>query len=148
MRILLPIPVLFSFAIIFSCNENVKPDLQSLKNEIIETEKAFAQMAKDKGVSPAFTYFAADDGVLMRNNQIIEGKAEMEAYFAKQTLEDVKLEWEPDFVDVSESGDLAYTYGKYTFSARDTSGQLIESKGIFHTVWKKQPNGEWRFVWD
>ncbi|MCB9249994.1 MAG: hypothetical protein H6613_16335 [Ignavibacteriales bacterium] len=34
-------------------------------------------------------------------------------------------------------GDLAYTYGHYTFSATNPTGENISAKGIFHTVWKK-----------
>ena len=51
-------------------------------------------------------------------------------------------------MDVSESGDLAYTYGKYTFSAFDSNAKKIEAKGIFHTVWKRQEDGSWKFVYD
>ncbi|MFC2138829.1 YybH family protein, partial [Bacteroidota bacterium] len=60
----------------------------------------------------------------------------------------VKLEWKPDYIDVSTSGDLGYTFGKFTFSAKDTTGKLIESEGIFHTVWKRQEDGSWKYVWD
>ena len=63
-------------------------------------------------------------------------------------MENIKLEWKPDYIDVSISGDLGYTYGKFTFSAIDTTGKLIESEGIFHTVWKKQEDGSWKYVWD
>ena len=47
-------------------------------------------------------------------------------------------------VDAAASGDLGYTYGKYQFSAVDSSGQEIKAEGIFHTVWKKQPDGFWK----
>ena len=59
-----------------------------------------------------------------------------------------KLEWIPDFVDVSASGDLGYTYGKYTITTIDSIGQTIKRGGIFQTIWKRQPDGRWRFVWD
>ena len=69
-------------------------------------------------------------------------------YFKKQNLKDVELEWLPDFIDVAKSGDLAYTYGKYTFSSKDTTGAIVKSDGVFHTVWKRQSDGTWKFVWD
>jgi hypothetical protein len=43
---------------------------------------------------------------------------------------------------------MAYTYGQHTFEATDDSGGIIEDTGIFHTVWKRQPDGQWRYVWD
>jgi len=58
------------------------------------------------------------------------------------------LLWKPEFVELSKSGDLGYTYVEYVFLKKDSSGNTIESKGIFHTVWKKQSDGKWKFVWD
>lgn len=144
--IILAIIILFSFN---SCNENVeKNDLPALKKEIVQTEKDFAQLAKSEGVEKAFLTYAADDAVINRRNTVLKGKGGIKEYYESQTLKDVKLDWKPDFVDISASGDLGYTYGHYTFSAIDTTGQTITSEGIFHTVWKKQKDGTWKFVWD
>ena len=65
-----------------------------------------------------------------------------------ETADSKYLKWKPDFVDVAASGDLGYTYGHYTYSYIDSTGKAAEDKGIFHTVWKRQPDGNWRFVWD
>jgi len=121
---------------------------EKLKNELIQAEVNFAKMAKEEGVPQAFLAFAADDAVLNRNDTLVKGKEAIQAYFTKQTLEDVNLSWTPDFVDVAKSGDLGYTYGHYRFSAIDTTGKNIQIEGVFHTVWKRQPDGNWRFVWD
>jgi len=43
---------------------------------------------------------------------------------------------------------LAYTYGKYTWQIKDTQGKITKYQGIFHTVWKKQSDGTWKYVWD
>jgi len=128
--------------------ENKTKAVETYKSEILETEHAFAEMVKKEGLKKAFLTYADDNAVLNRNNSIIKGKYEIEKYFDNQTLQDVKLEWKPNFIEVSESGDLAYTYGNYKFEAKETSGQIIKSNGIFHTVWKKQEDGKWLFVWD
>ena len=133
-----------------SCTTTVDDKLseKELIEEVRNAEKLFNDMAAEKGVKEAFLEFVASDGIINRGGKIYKGVEEIESYFNSQTLTEVNLKWNPDFIDVSESGDMAYTYGPYTFSAVDTSGQLIESKGIFHTVWKKQPNGKWKFVYD
>ena len=128
--------------------ENKTQSIEIYKSEILEAELAFAELAKNEGLKTAFLTYADENAVLSRNNSVIKGKAKIKEYFDNQTLLDIKLAWKPDFIDVSESGDLAYTYGKYNFEAKDTSGQLIQSEGIFHTVWKKQADGKWLFVWD
>jgi ketosteroid isomerase-like protein len=117
------------------------------QEEVKQTELAFAQMAKEKGIAEAFLFYAAEDAVIMRNNQLISGKNAIKAYFNKRAdaYQNIELKWRPDMVDVATSGDLAYTYGNYQLINHDTNEK---SEGIFHTVWKRQSDGQWRFVWD
>lgn len=139
------------FLLLFSCNpETQKGSVEQWKQEILDTEKEFALMAADVGIPEAFIHYAAEDAVLMRNNRLVTGKDELIAFYEKQAGNDYgsSLSWEPDFVDVSGSGDLGYTYGSYTFSYIDSTGSRTESRGIFHTVWKRQVDGTWRYVWD
>lgn len=142
--------LLFAICIIFiSCEmENQKDLIEQYKTEILNTEIAFAKMAKDQGVQKAFSKYASNEAVLKRGNKLIKGRQAIIEYFDNQTLKDVKLEWEPDFIDVSVAGDLGYTYGGYNFEATDSTGNIIKDKGIFHTVWKKEEDGKWRYVWD
>ncbi len=121
---------------------------ETIKNEVAETEKSFALMVKEKGVKKAFLYYASEDAVLNRNNLLVKGKNEIGNYFDNLAYKITRLEWKPDFIDVSDSGDLAYSYGVFVFSAIDTNGKTINSKGIFHTVWKKQKDESWKYVWD
>ena len=132
------------------CSSSERTLMERWKSEIIETEQNFAKMAKEKGIQAAFLEYAATDAVLMRNNDLVVGKDSIREYFDNQGTEskDVKLSWKPDFVDVSTAGDLGYSYGHYTLIYPDSSGALIEKHGIFHTVWKRQSDGSWRFVWD
>lgn len=119
-----------------------------VKQEVFETEKAFAEMAAKSGIAEAFVSFADDDAVLLRNNKLIKGKNAIRAYFEENDLTGTKLVWVPDFVDVATSNDLAYTFGSYTFTSNDENGKSVSKTGFFHTVWKRQKNGSWKFVWD
>lgn len=145
---LLILPLLTGLAACLSSSSENK--VENWKKEVMETERVFAKMAKEQGVPAAFEAFAADSVVLMRNNQLITGKKAMADSYRHSVLDDpnISLEWEPDFVDVAGSGDLAYTYGTYIFSIVDSMGVTKRDTGIFHTVWKRQSNGQWRFVWD
>lgn len=132
--------------LITSCeNETSKEGIEQWKQEIRQVEQDFADMAAEKGIHDAFISFAAEDAVLKRGNLII-GKVAIDKHLEKSTSKN--LSWSPDFVDVSSSGDLGYTYGKYVFKYSDSIGNLLEDKGIFHTVWKRQTDGSWKFVWD
>jgi len=141
--------LIFVFLFLTACSSGVNQlRIETAKKEIVQTEQAFEAMAKEKGLSEAFSFFADSAATLSRGSYVIHGKDSIRLFYLSSRYNGVKLEWKPDFVDVSSSADLGYTYGKYTFITRDSTRQEIRSKGIFHTVWKKQANGQWRFVWD
>lgn len=134
---------------IISCNNIDKErEIEKWKSEIIEVEKAFNDMAQQEGLIKAFEFYAADEGVIRRNKKVIKGKEAIAEWYTKDVRPNETLTWSPTFVDVSQSGDMAYTYGNYTFTYPDTLGQTKENTGIFHTVWKRQTDGKWKFVWD
>jgi len=141
---------LLSILVVACGQEKAENNVGEWKNEILRTEKAFEQAVQQEGLDVGFVAFAADDVALMRGNKLILGKMAMTENFANSQTDfsKVKLSWTPDFVDVAASGDLAYTYGKYTYSITDNAGNVQTDEGIFHTVWKRQADGNWKFVWD
>jgi len=138
---------MLALTMVFACGSN-QDSLEAWKKEITETEKEFAAMAQQGGITEAFLAFAADDAVLMRNNVLVLGKEAIKESLEAGFRENASLTWEPEFVDVSASGDLGYTYGKYLYTLTDTLGNTRETEGVFHTVWKRQEDGGWKFVWD
>jgi len=144
--LILPVILLLS-----SCTVEIEKDsLEKWKSEIVEAEMNFSAMAAENGIPEAFLSYAADDVVLMRNNKLVVGKQDLIAYLENQpvNVKNERLSWKPDFVDVSASGDLAYTYGQFIYSYTDSTGTIVENRGVFHTVWKRQHDGSWRYVWD
>jgi len=149
LRGLLSIPTgLILWLIIFaSCTQNHEAGVNN-NDQILAVEKEFMEKVNTWGIRDAFIHFADDSAVLVRNNQLIKGKKAIYSFFEKSMYKDIRLTWSPDYVDVSGSGDMAYTYGTYHFSAVDSTGKEVTSEGIFHTVWKKQPDGNWKYVYD
>jgi len=142
---------LIVLTILLACNSPKNEDSRDKwKNEILNTEKEFAEMVLNEGIGKAFLHFAADDAVLMRNDKLIIGKTSIRGMHKNNMSKDqnVSLTWYPDFIDVSKSGDLGYTYGKYKFTVKDSLGNSKVNEGVFHTVWKRQEDGQWRYVWD
>jgi ketosteroid isomerase-like protein len=127
-----------------------KNSIEKWKQEIKDTEIAFSDLAQKEGIPQAFLAYAADDAVLLRGDNLTIGKEAIKISYGEIKSPDgsVSLVWKPDFVDVSSSGDLGYTYGKYTYSVTDSTGNTKSSTGVFHTVWKRQDDGNWKFVWD
>ena len=139
--------VLLGIFLLTSCNKYINKD--EIKKEIFNTEKAFEKMASEKGIVEAFYYYADENAAIHRENDtLIIGKENIKIYYSKKNLNNAIVNWTPDYVDVSDCGTLGYTYGKYVWKIKNTKGEIVEYKGIFHTVWKKQKDNNWKFVWD
>ncbi len=142
------ITFIMGLLLIFGCGNNPPGNPEIWKQEVADTEKAFNDMAQEKGLVEAFAHFAAEDGVIRRSRKIVKGKEEIRKWYEKDVRPNETLTWSPTFIDVSKSGDLAYTYGDFTFTSYDSLGNEKKNQGIFHTVWKRQADNTWRFVWD
>lgn len=139
------------FIFLISCNiQKEKESLLDLKQEIYKTEKNFEAAAEKVGVPEAFASFADDSAVIKRGDGIlIKGKEGIRKYYeADGRNKKIVVKWTADFIDVSSDGTLGYSYGHYVWIIRDSLGKIDEYKGIFHTVWKRQSDGTWKYVWD
>ena len=137
------------YLLMMACNsQEPQVKIEKWKNEIRTVEQEFNDMAQREGLAKAFEFFAASDGVIKRDNRIIQGKNAIAEWYRRDMRPNETLTWTPTFVTVSQSGDLGYTYGDFVFTYPDSLGQEKQTTGIFHTVWRKQADGTWRFVWD
>jgi len=119
---------------------------QTAKMEIIETDKAFSQLSVQQGAYAAFTAYADIDAVKLQNSS--EPVMGLEA--VRRSMEGAKgtLKWSPFFADAAESEDLGYTIGDWELTLQDQIGVSHHSKGNYITIWKKQTNDKWKWVFD
>ncbi len=111
------------------------------KLEVINTDKAFSQMSEEKGMKDAFIFYAAEDVIKPQEGSqpVVSREALIKSFEGFQRR--ATLTWYPVKADVS--GDLGYTFGNWKrVSATDTL------YGNYVSIWRRQPNGEWRFVLD
>ncbi len=113
---------------------------------MVETEIAFARAAAEKSTQEAFLAFIADDGILFRPTAV-NGKRWMLANPVPKTTKRPLLSWMPSFADISQAGDMGYTTGPWEFRS-DSKDEKAVAFGNFVTVWRKQPDGSWRFAID
>jgi ketosteroid isomerase-like protein len=113
-------------------------DLDSLVN----TERSFSRTAGERGTRDAFLAFLADDGIVFAPGPE-NGKKTWEARPARPGL----LSWEPIYADISAAGDLGYTTGPWEFRPRGADDKPV-AFGNFMTIWKKQPDGTFKFLLD
>ncbi|GAB3903963.1 hypothetical protein GCM10028803_33220 [Larkinella knui] len=110
---------------------------------LVNSEKKFAQFARDSTTKAAFLAYLAPDGILFNKGKVTNGREFLE----KSPENPGKLTWQPVAADVSVSGDLGYTTGPWE-SRPKTLADKPTGFGHYVTVWKKQPDNNWRVALD
>jgi len=103
-------------------------------------------MSEQKGIREAFTEFIAEDGILFRPRAVFGKKWMSDNPLPPATTRPL-LVWQPIFAGISRAGDLGYTTGPWQLK-NDIKDAKFSAFGNFMTVWKKQPDGKWKFVVD
>ena len=111
---------------------------------VADAERAFAAtMAKRD--ARAFAAHIAAEAIFMGASdapRVLRGRADIvegwKQFFDGPTA---PFSWEPDIVEVLDSGSLALTSGP----VRDPEGKLI---GRFNSIWRLESDGQWRVLFD
>lgn len=112
-----------------------------LASEVRAAETAFAATMARRDVM-AFAEFVADEALFFGDSTVLRGKtAVIEGWRPLFEGPRAPFSWEPEVVEVLDSGTLALSSGP----VRDPSGQRV---GTFNSVWRRDADGRWRVVFD
>jgi ketosteroid isomerase-like protein len=124
------------------------PDKEHLKRELAAMEDRFSAMAQEKGVLAAFAHFAAPDAAFIDTDPRRFRGAEAVRERMGSFPAGATLTWSAYFTDISDDGTLGYNYGRYELRGPGPDGQERVGTGWFLSIWKRQPDGSWRYVMD
>jgi ketosteroid isomerase-like protein len=112
-----------------------------LKQQVLDAERAFAATMQSRDHA-AFTRFIADEAVFFSGPAVLRGRdAIARAWRQYYDKSKAPFSWEPEQVEVVQSGTLAYSGGLI----RDPDGKAI---GRFNSIWRLEAPGVWRVVFD
>ena len=132
-------------------------DSQTPREELIGAEHAFCAQVAEAGIADAFLANMADECFLADRlsltraeyeASVLKARAKAGAAYKPGPTPDIQLVWSPIKVDVSADGTLGYTWGRYDFTSKAKDGKVETSTGIYLTLWKRQADGSWKFVYD
>lgn len=142
-----------SVVLIMACSP--APSAKNPKNDpasdtafdgMIAAERAFAKRASDTGVRDAFLAYLAPEAITFtpspgNGRERIERRPPPPPGAPPR----LSLRWAPTYGGVSAAGDMGYSTGPFVMRLADKG---VDEHGLFFSVWKKQPNGEWLVVLD
>jgi ketosteroid isomerase-like protein len=139
-------PILILLILSVSCQQTISPEERA--DALMELDRQFSIESEENGISAAINKFIDDDAVLLRSNRYpVKGKEKIIELFSNPDT-DFVLTWEPSYAYVSKSGDLGYTYGIYKTESLSPEGEVTLNHGTYVTIWKKDPEGNWKFIMD
>jgi len=108
--------------------------------DVVAAERAFAADEAPLGFKRSFLKHSADDAIVLAPNPVNAHES-----LRAQPDDDLAeprphLVWWPLYAGIANSGDLGFTTGPYAFDG--------VRRGHYFTVWKKQPDGGWKWVFD
>lgn len=133
---------------IASANASGGFDRATRIDEVRRVELAFA--ASVAGDRPGdFAALIDDAAVFVSGGEVTRGREPIvEAWKGFFGPGRPSMTWTPEIVEISADGELGFTRGPWTLSGVDAEGRSYERSGVFNSVWRRQPDGGWKIVFD
>jgi len=148
-RILIISTIIGGLSFMFSHCTNNSDKTTAKSDAVMQADIEFSKLSEKEGRNKAFLSFCHEEAVmLLPNNMPIKGKVKISELLLKKHDTSYTLIWKPKYGFISESQDLGYTYGIWTYSHKDESGNQIDEQGTYCTIWKKDKNGDWKWILD
>lgn len=112
-------------------------------------DREAGNLAREEGLVAAYSAFFAEDGI-----QLDDGKETVdEGLFAimkdyENIPKGTSVSWVPMGSGLAESGEMGYTWGRWSNVVIDENGIMVDTYGKYVTIWKKQPDDSWKIAVD
>lgn len=106
---------------------------------VVAAERAFAADAPGLGLTASFNKWSVPDAVMIAGGDVQTVRDAFPPDIPRPA-DEILLEWWPNFAGIARSGDMGFTTGGVAVNGRRT--------GHYFTVWMRQPDGSWRWVYD
>jgi ketosteroid isomerase-like protein len=125
-------------------------DAASEGRKLLQRDAEWAQAASDgKDVETIVSYWSDDAEVIEPGQPVLQGRAAIRAYVADSLkVPGFKIHWVSENPVFSPDGKLAYMPGTDEMTVPGSNGALVtmHMRGI--SIWRRDPDGEWRCVVD
>ena len=142
------ITVIILVLTILSCSEP-KVDQKAEGDKIIRLSQDWSKVASTRDLDKTVSYWADDAIVMSAGQPSYKGKQAIRQMVEESyKIPGFRISWQPQSVEVSESGDMAYLIGNSQISFTDSTGNPITIHNDAVEIWRKQADGSWKNVVD
>jgi uncharacterized protein (TIGR02246 family) len=122
-------------------------DIAANAKGLAKLDDDWSRAAAAKDVERVASYYAEDAIAYPPNAPAAVGKAEAKKVWAGFLADpSLSISWKTTHAQVS--GDLGFTTGTYEDSFKGSDGKMVNEKGKYVCVWKKQKDGRWKAIHD
>ena len=129
---------------IVSCNQT-KVDKKAEGEKLMQLSKEWSQTIPSKDVDKIISYWADDAFVMQEGQGPLKGKQAIRQMVEESfKIPGFNISWQPQSVEVSDNGDMAYIIENAQVSFTDSTGKPITINNKAVSIWRKQPDGTWK----
>jgi ketosteroid isomerase-like protein len=107
---------------------------------VVAAERAFAADGLALGIKKSFIKHSTDDAIILQPGPVKAHETMSKMPDPEPGAKLPQLVWWPLWAGVARSGELGFTTGPFRFNDKPI--------GHYFTVWKKQPDGSWKWIFD
>ncbi len=111
------------------------------------TDVEWLEAGQAKDLDRFVSFYTDDASLFLPNAPIVTGKEAIRSGMSQAfSTPSFAISWQTTNIEVSRTGDLAYSYGTYEETANDPEGNPVSERGKWVAIWEKQPDGSWKVV--
>ena len=134
--------------LLLSCSQS-KVDKKVEGEKVMQLSREWSQAAYARDIEKTVGYWADNAVVMSAGQPVLSGKQAIRQMVEKSyKMPGFRISWQPQSVEVSESGDMAYLIGNSQISFADSTGNPITIHNKAVEIWRKQRDGSWKNVVD
>jgi ketosteroid isomerase-like protein len=125
-------------------------DLERERKRLLERDAEWAALSsRAQDVDRILSFWTDDAQVFAPGLPVFSGKAALRSYVeGALAIPGFHITWTTSEARLSPDGQLAYLLGTNAVTIAGPEGQPVTTKGRAVTVWRREPDGNWRCAVD
>ena len=141
--------MVFAAAAAFACTAQPKVDAAIEEAAIRRTDAEWLAASTARDLERVLPFWSDHATILSPGAPAIVGKEAIRRYVSGAfATPGFSISWKTEKVEVSQSGDIAYSIGTDRISYAAADGKSVAADNRSVAIWKKQPDGSWKCILD